>query len=91
MASNKITEIIKVSEIWPDSDNTILLFLGSAEPAPFAVWAENKSDNSKFITEKYFQTNDSAQSAFDLLTEVLCEIGNPLTEILRKTPINRPQ
>ena len=92
MQPNDVTKIIDVNEIWPETETAILLMLAASNSTqPFVIWAESKSDKSKFISEKRFATEGEARKAFELLTNVLVEIRDPMIDLLREAPLTRRQ
>jgi len=89
---NVFREIIDVHEIWPDTEVSILLIVASVEGInPFAIWAERKQDNSTFFSKKYFETEQAAQTAFSLLSQVLVEINDPSIAFLKNISTTDPQ
>jgi hypothetical protein len=87
-----ITEILEVNEIWPETELTIRLILGrSTSQSPFTIWAERLSDESILISKKYFGDDVEARRSFKLLTDVLVELNDPMTSLLKETSTTDPQ
>jgi len=89
---NDISEILEVNEIWPQTEHTIRLILGcSTSKSPFAIWAERLTDESILISKKYFGDEVEARKTFKLLTDVLVELNDPMTSLLKEIPTTDPQ
>lgn len=90
--ADDITKLLEVSEIWPDSEVTARLFLASSNSGhPFAIWGERTADGSTLISKKYFDDEADARKSFKLLTDVLVELNDPMTSLLKEIPTTDPQ
>ena len=87
-----ITEIIEISDIWPDTEVTVRLFLArSMSNQPFIIWAETKSERLLLMSYKGFACETQARAAFNLLIQLLVEINDPIISLLKEIPTTDPQ
>lgn len=89
---NEVTKILEVHEIWSETEVAVMLLLASSKSNhPFVIWAERKSDQSILISSKYFGDEAEARRSFKLLTDVLVELNDPLTSLLKEVSTTDPQ
>ncbi len=87
-----VTEILEISDIWPDTEVTVRLFLArSMSNQPFIIWAETKSERLLLSSYKGFACETQARCTFNLLILLLVEINDPIISALKEVPRINPQ
>ena len=68
-------EIVNISEVFPDTDHAILVFLSKAQNDCFTIWSEHKKTEEIFTIPRIFKADLEARTEFNLLVNSISKIN----------------